>query len=192
MTELVDTGLSRAVAGRGDHATDQDRRVDRRRGGRRSRRAASGLASGSMSEEFSGQMTTIGCGARPARTSSDSRSVSRTWLSSTARRWALNSSPSRGTLPCTAATVIDGSSPAPTPDCRTWRDRQRGAQQHDADAHAGQHHRGRRCGLAVVAAPPPLHDLERHCGQAESDQRHRERHQRRTADWASASNGPSV
>src|SRR6185312_5917264 len=32
---------------------------------------------------------------------------------------ALNSSPSRGTLPCTAATVIAGSSPAPTPDCRT-------------------------------------------------------------------------
>ena len=39
---------------------------------------ASGLASGSMSEEFSGQMTNIGCGARPARTSSASRIVSRT------------------------------------------------------------------------------------------------------------------
>ena len=64
-------------------------------------------------------MTNIGCGARPARTSSASRTVSRTWLSSTARRWALNSSPSRGTLPCTAATVIAGSSPAPAPDCRT-------------------------------------------------------------------------
>ena len=53
-------------------------------------------------------MTNIGCGARPARTSSASRIVSRTWLSSTARRWALKSSPSCGTLPCTAATVTDG------------------------------------------------------------------------------------
>ena len=81
--------------------------------------AASWLASGSMSDEFSGQMTNNGCGARPARTSSDSLIVSRTWLSSTARRWALKSSPSCGTLPCTAATLTDGSSAAPAPECRT-------------------------------------------------------------------------
>ena len=34
--------------------------------------------------------------------------VAWTWLSSTARRWALKSSPSRGTLPCTTATVTAG------------------------------------------------------------------------------------
>ena len=81
--------------------------------------AASALASGSMSEEFSGQMTNIGCGTCPARTCSASRNVSATWLSSTARRWALKSSPSRGTLPCTAATVTGALSPAPAPAFRT-------------------------------------------------------------------------
>ncbi len=108
---------------------------------------ASGLASGSMSEEFSGQMTTIGCGARPARTSSASRSVSRTWLSSTARRWALNSSPSRGTLPCTAATVIGWSSPAPGTGLADMRPRQRRRQQHGLMHTPGQHDRGRRGGV---------------------------------------------
>ena len=67
--------------------------------------AASGLRSGSMSEEFSGQITRSGCGARPAATSAASCSVRRTWLSSTARRWALKSRPRRGTLPWIAATV---------------------------------------------------------------------------------------
>ena len=88
-------------------------------------------------------MTNIGCGARPARTSSASRTVSRTWLSSTARRWALNSSPSRGTLPWTAATVTAWSSSAPDTGLADLRPGQRGGQQDDADAHAGQHH-GRR------------------------------------------------
>ena len=78
----------------------------------------------------------------PRRTSSASRIVSRTWLSSTARRWALNSSPSRGTLPCTAATVTVGSSPAPAPDWRTCGCTQRRRQQHHGDS------TGR-------AAPPP-------------------------------------
>ena len=44
---------------------------------------------------------------RPAATSAASCSVTRTWLSSTARRWALKSRPRRGTLPCTAA-IVDG------------------------------------------------------------------------------------
>ena len=43
--------------------------------------------------------------ASPAATSAASCSVTRTWLSSTARRCALKSRPSRGTLPCTAAIV---------------------------------------------------------------------------------------
>ena len=67
--------------------------------------AASGLRSGSMSLEFSGQTTRSGCGCRPAATSAASCWVARTWLSSTARRWALKSRPRRGTLPCTIATV---------------------------------------------------------------------------------------
>ena len=41
----------------------------------------------------------LGLGALPARTSSASFSVWRTWLSRTARRWLLKSSPSLGTLP---------------------------------------------------------------------------------------------
>jgi hypothetical protein len=115
MTELVDTGLS-GVPGRRTPPTS--RRLDRLRGDR-IWSAASWLASGSMSDEFSGQMTNNGCGAFPARTSSESLIVSRTWLSSTARRCALKSSPSCGTLPCTAATLTDGSSGAPAPECRT-------------------------------------------------------------------------
>ncbi len=75
--------------------------------------AASALRSGSMSLEFSGQITRSGCGLRPAATSAASCSVTRTWLSSTARRWALNSRPSRGTLPCTAAMVATRSGPPP-------------------------------------------------------------------------------
>ena len=54
-----------------------------------------------MSLEFSGHTTRSGCWARPAATSAASARVALTWLSSTARRWALNSSPSRGTLPWT-------------------------------------------------------------------------------------------
>ena len=62
--------------------------------------AASGLRNGSMSEEFSGHTTRVrSTGARVA-----SFSVPVTWLSSTARRWALNSSPAWGTLPCTNPT----------------------------------------------------------------------------------------
>ncbi len=57
-----------------------------------------------MSLEFSGQITMSGCLAVPAATRCASASVARTWLSSTASRCALNSSPSRGTLPCTIAT----------------------------------------------------------------------------------------
>ena len=67
---------------------------------------ASALANGSMSEEFSGQITRSGRAVRPAATCWASRRVSRTWLSSTARRWFAKSSPARGTLPWTAATVI--------------------------------------------------------------------------------------
>ena len=53
-----------------------------------------------MSEEFSGQTTRVrSSGARWARDSAP-----RTWLSSTARRSALNSSPACGTLPCTKPT----------------------------------------------------------------------------------------
>ena len=64
---------------------------------------ASALRIGSMSEEFSGQTTATGGGCSPAATSAASSSVTRTWLSSTARRWELKSRPSRGTLPCTTA-----------------------------------------------------------------------------------------
>ncbi len=71
--------------------------------------AASALRSGSMSLEFSGQITRSGWGCRPAATSAASCSVTRTWLSSTARRWALKSRPRRGTLPWTAAIVTVGS-----------------------------------------------------------------------------------
>ena len=45
------------------------------------------------------------CAACPAATRPASSTVALTWLSSTARRWALKSRPSRGTLPCTIATV---------------------------------------------------------------------------------------
>jgi hypothetical protein len=67
--------------------------------------AASGLRSGSMSLAFSGHSTRSGRGRRPAAASAASCSVTRTWLSSTARRCALKSRPRRGTLPCTAAIV---------------------------------------------------------------------------------------
>ena len=118
MTELVDTGLSGVYPG---PARTPPTRIGALIACAATEiwSAASGLASGSMSDEFSGQMTNKGCGARPARTSSDSFTVSRTWLSSTARRSALNSRPSRGTLPCTAATLTAGSSAAPAPECRT-------------------------------------------------------------------------
>ena len=125
-------------------------------------------------------MTNIGCGARPARTSSASSRVSRTWLSSTARRWALNSSPSRGTLPCTAATVMAGSSPAP------HRTAGRAASQRVASSTTPMHAPGSttaggaasgRARRAATTARP-----RNDCGQAESGQRHRERHQRRAAE----------
>src|SRR5690606_23936379 len=64
--------------------------------------------SGSMSLAFSGHTTRSGAGAWPARTWSARRTVAVTWLSSTARRWALKSNPSRGTLPWTIATVTVG------------------------------------------------------------------------------------
>ena len=129
-------------------------------------------------------MTNIGCGARPACTSSASCSVSRTWLSSTARRWALNSSPSRGTLPCTAATVIDGSSPAPGTGMPDVRPRQRGR----AAARALMQTPGST--TAGGAARVGLSSLRRHhltisnviAAKAESDQHDRERQQRRTAE----------
>ena len=62
-----------------------------------------------MSEEFSGHTTRSGRGASPASIRAASRWVTRTWLSSTARRSAKASSPSPGTLPCTAATRTRGS-----------------------------------------------------------------------------------
>lgn len=61
--------------------------------------AASELRSGSISDAFSGHTTRSGAGCLPASTSAASAIVSRTWLSSTARRCALKSSPRRGTLP---------------------------------------------------------------------------------------------
>ena len=66
---------------------------------------ASALTSGSMSLAFSGHTTRSGCSVRPAATCLARARVASTWLSSTARRWALKSRPSRGTLPCTTATV---------------------------------------------------------------------------------------
>ena len=74
-----------------------------------------------MSEEFSGQRTTSGRGVRPARTSSARRRVCATWLSSTARRWALKSRPARGTLPWIAATVAVGPGVSALTDGHTAR-----------------------------------------------------------------------
>ena len=87
---------------------------------------ASGLRSGSMSLEFSGQITRSGCGARPARTRAARSRVPRAWLSRTARRSALNSSPGSGTLPWTAATCTlrppaEGTRGTASPPSRTAR-----------------------------------------------------------------------
>ena len=146
--------------------------------------AASWLASGSMSDEFSGQMTNNGCGARPARTSSASRIVSRTWLSSTARRWALKSSPSSRHVALHGRDVdrrVVGGASAGMPDLRP--DRGRGDQhQADAEHRAAPLRAAPSRRFCVAAAPPPIDDLEGHRGQAESEQCHRERHQRRAAE----------
>ena len=64
--------------------------------------AASGLRSGSMSEAFSGHTTRSGRGWVPAFTDAAACWVALAWLSRTARRSALKSSPARGTLPWTA------------------------------------------------------------------------------------------
>jgi hypothetical protein len=68
-------------------------------------RAAEALTTGSTSEAFSGQITRSGAAARPPEIFRARVRVALTWLRSTASRWALNSSPSWGTLPCTTATL---------------------------------------------------------------------------------------
>ena len=65
-----------------------------------------------MSVEFSGHSTRSGRGVSPARTRSASSRVSRTWLSSTARRSAKASIPSPGTSPWTAATWVVRAAPS--------------------------------------------------------------------------------
>ena len=98
------------------HRADQDRGADRPgprgRSGRPRRRCAAGRCRWSSPARSPGPAA----GWRPAATSAASCSVTRTWLSSTARRWALKSSPSRGTLPCTAAMVtVRSRRPRPRP-----------------------------------------------------------------------------
>ena len=82
-------------------------RSARRRRGRpgRSPRRRRGCAAGRCPRRSPATAPRPGAGGGPAATSAASCSVTRTWLSSTARRWALKSRPSRGTLPCTAAIV---------------------------------------------------------------------------------------
>ena len=79
----------------------------RRRRGRpgRSRRRRRRCAAGRCPRSSPARSPGPGAASWPAATSAASCSVSATWLSSTARRWALKSRPSRGTLPCTAAIV---------------------------------------------------------------------------------------
>ena len=121
-----------------------------------------------MSLEFSGHTTRSGRGRRPAATSAASVAVARTWLSSTARRCALKSRPSRGTLPCTMATVTAAVAGVPRParsrpaTSATRRTASQAAQRHQAA--------GRR------PAPPAS------ATSAPTGGRHRERHQRRAAE----------
>ena len=74
--------------------------------------AARGSRVGSTSLEFSGQITRSGWSTSPAATRPASATVASTWLLRTCRRWALKSRPSRGTLPCTMATVTGAPPPA--------------------------------------------------------------------------------
>src|SRR5680860_595986 len=64
-----------------------------------------GSLNGSMSVEFSGQITRSAWRASPAATCAAYSSVASTWLFRTARRSANASIPSPGTFPCTAATT---------------------------------------------------------------------------------------
>ena len=160
MTELVETGLSRRPAGR--RRAHLPTRI-----GASIACAATVICCGGVGVGAAGRCprssparsrTSAAAPARRARPR-PAASVSRTWLSSTARRWALKSRPSRGTLPCTAATVIDwvvGGARAGVPDLRPD---QRGGQQHDGDAGAGQHDRGRRrcrrCRRGATSARSP-------------------------------------
>ena len=69
---------------------------------------AAGSLNGSMSVEFSGQITRFGAGTVPFLTSAASWCVASVWLSSTARRSLKAVRPEPGTLPCTAATTTCG------------------------------------------------------------------------------------
>ena len=122
--------------------------------------AASALRNGSMSEEFSGHTTRLrSSGARAA-----SASVPRTWLSSTARRSALKSSPACGTLPWTKPTETGrpsvGRGTASGHD-RDERDREDG--RHRAAAHAPC---GRRRAASRRSGPHDGHG-EGHARRAE-------------------------
>src|SRR5680860_275131 len=66
-----------------------------------------GSVNGSMSVEFSGQITMSGAGASPDSTCAAKSLVAVTWLSRTALRSEKAFIPSPGTLPCTAATVTE-------------------------------------------------------------------------------------
>ena len=117
--------------------------------------AASGLRSGSMSEAFSGHSTTSGRGRSPAATSAASCSVTRTWLSSTARRCALKSRPSRGTLPCTAAivTVRTGADPGGRQQRGERACRERDERQQRGRGGAAPRRRARRRAASPSASP---------------------------------------
>ena len=138
-------------------------------------------------------MTNCGCGALPARTSSASRIVSRTWLSSTARRCALKSRPSRGTLPCTAATVTAGRSPDPAPACRTCGQTSTAVSNTRQMQMPGSTTAG---GFGAPASgglgPPPPRDLQRDRGQARTHQHDRVDSSGTPPSWTSGSRGPSA
>ncbi len=101
-----------------------------------------------MSLEFSGHTTRSGRFCCPAVTRAASSMVASTWLLSTAWRWALKSRPSRGTLPCTIATVT--SAPDPAVATGTSSAPAVSATATTAGASTGVH---RRAG-AVAVAPP--------------------------------------
>ena len=89
-------GSRRCAAGRPPGSAAPRRPASGRQIARHRRRSSAArprCCTGSMSEEFSGQITRSGRGTRPAATSAASSAVRRTWLSSTARRWALKSRP---------------------------------------------------------------------------------------------------
>ncbi len=185
MTELVDAGLSGVYPG---PASTPPTRIGALIACAATEiwSAASGLASGSMSDEFSGQMTNSGCGARPARTSSDS--VHRLphvvvehgtplgiELQPETRHVALDRGDVDGRFVGGTASRNAGPAARSRP-CRSAPGRCTAPGSTTAGGAASAP------GFGVPAASPPVRDLESQRRETESEQRHRERHQRRPAE----------